>query len=563
MALYVMTKLLVPKRASLAYFDMYIACSLARIVYSKLWLFISDMYSLFDPSLFATSKYTTKQKDNYAQLTRRSRKSQQQRALQSTSSSSLCSCSPTIFNIQINIHSDPCKTDELEDNSGVKGTLCLVGQTESGDVDSGTHGEESNGGISDGGSGMEVQSPSPTTSTISSSGSTTSSPVSSSTATETSKLPTFSPTINPTFQTSTAASTTNTQDPFMPPAGAMPVPRPSESLPTYAPSTPIPTYGTYSPTYSTYEPTNTADGESRADFIEPVKGAISIPSKKTTTYYPTVDDTYSPTDRVGHDVASLIQRVKRMNRPSGSYNTYAPSTPFPTFDTYSPTQNNDGKVTEEPKRRLLEVINLDELDQFDASQNAVEPGITEAQKPKVSDAVNAWISIPPNDEFFTRFPEWKRHQEEIYRLRHDASVIQQTSTLRKDVIEQPPRMLQSSIAVPTQLISAQFLEIDTSPDMTIINQDDSYLNLTDFYEKDITLSYTSVSATLDPNMSLEDQIDDVPGGAILVLIGQDENGELVRNRLMWTYTMKCGLSTKTVEDGDEFGWAIFVSSVML
>ena len=451
----------------------------------------------------------------------------------------------------------------MEDNLGIKGTLCLVGQTESGEVDSGTHEEDSNGSIINGDSSMEVRSPSPTTSTISSGGGATFSPETSSTTTEmTSKMPTFSPTINPTFQTSTVASTMNTQDPFMPPAGAMPVPPPSESLPTYAPSTPFPTYGTYAPTYSTYEPTNTADRKSGAQFIEPLKGVVPIPSKKTTTYYPTTDGTYSPTDRVGHGVASLIQRVKRMNRPDRFHNTYVPTTPFPTFDTYSPTQHGDGKVKtrEEPKRRLAEIINLDELDKLDVGQNVED---TNVKKPKVPDAINLWMSIPPNDEFFTRFPEWKSHQEEIYRLRHDVSVSQQTSTLNKDVIEQLPRSLQSSIAVPTQLISAQFLEIDTSPDMTIINQDDSYLNLTDFSEKDITLSYTSVSATLDPNMSLEDQISDVPGGAILVLIGQDENGELVRNRLMWTYTMECGVSAETVEDMDEFGWAIFVSLVEL
>jgi hypothetical protein len=235
-----------------------------------------------------------------------------------------------------------------------------------------------------------------------------------------------------------------------------------------------------------------------------------------------------------HDVASLIKKVKMMNSPSTS-NTYAPSTPFPTFDTYSPTSGAAGK--EEPMRRLFEVINLDKLDtkSTDESLN-----------------VDTWTSIPPNDEFFTRFPEWKDHQEEIYRLKHEMPTSKS---------ENQSRLLQESISVPSQLISAQFLEIDTSPDMTIINQDDSYLDLTDFNEEGITLSYTSISATLDPSEALEDQIDSVPGGAILVLIGQDENGELVRNRLMWTYTMKCGLGIETVEDGDEFGWASFVSSI--
>ena len=100
--------------------------------------------------------------------------------------------------------------------------------------------------------------------------------------------------------------------------------------------------------------------------------------------------------------------------------------------------------------------------------------------------------------------------------------------------------------------------------MNIINQDDQYLNLTFPYNNDdMVLSFTSISATLDPAMSLEEQLDIVPGGVILVLVGQvEESGEIMRNRLMWTYSMGCGVSVKTVEVGDEFGWAEFVSAVV-
>lgn len=172
--------------------------------------------------------------------------------------------------------------------------------------------------------------------------------------------------------------------------------------------------------------------------------------------------------------------------------------------------------------------------------------------------IEAWQSIPPNDEFFARFPEWKERQEEIYRLRHnDAEDASEEATLASF---DNRRKLQASNVEPTQLLSAQFIEIDTSSDMAIINQDDSYLNLAFPYNQEgITLSYTSISATLDPSLSLEDQLDSVPGGAILVLIGQDEKGEVVRNRLMWTYTMGCGVGVQTIRDGDEFGWAVFVS----
>ena len=470
---------------------------------------------LYNSSYIIYAKSTTPV--NKHALTRNTDTHGTQRLLQS----SICSCSPTIFNIQIDFHSDPCRTDTLEEKKGIKGTLCLVGQTADNSESSGVDVTDDN--TEDIGTD-DAMLPSPA-------------PIAPPT------VPTMQNSNAPTMQATMASSNVNTQDPFLPPAGGMPIPPPSDSIPTYAPSTSFPTYGTfaptidgtYAPTSSTYAPTESADGQS--DFIEPVAGAI--PSSET-TYYPTIDGTYSPTTD-GHNVASLIKKIKRMNNiPSTSHTTtYAPSTPFPTFDTSPPTKFINSN--EEPKRRLLEVINLDELE--DAHSSAVI---------SMSDMVTEWRSVPPNDEFFTRFPEWLEHQEKIYRLKHDDEDKDPSSTSH-DL----SRMLQSSIAVPDQLISAQFLEIDTSPDMTIINQDDSYLNLTDFYEEDITLSYTSISATLDPKMSLDDQIEDVPGGAILVLIGQDVNGEVVRNRLMWTYTMKC--EDETVDDGDKFGWASFVS----
>eukprot|EP00804_Cyclotella_cryptica_P028884 CCRYP_008457-RA/>CCRYP_008457-RA protein AED:0.26 eAED:0.26 QI:500/1/1/1/1/1/2/930/747 len=529
----------------------------------------------------------------------------------------ICSCSPTVFNILVSFSSDPCSVDTLEDNSGIKGTLCLVGEAEG--IDSGGGGQPSEG---------TSMAPSPTASTVNISGS----PIagSGSPVQVGSGIPTFSPTVNPTYKSSsgvtpatsvegtvassstgtsassiasssssttastmvssvassvasssvstTLSTTIATEDPFLPPAGALPTAPSSTLLPTYSPTTPFPTYGTYSPTISgTYSPTSSdgiGSGEGSSSTIDPnadgsdgpaitgnidaVDGILNPTAQYT--YYPTVDGTYAPTvgkktkkekkggpadgeeglqGEIGHDVASLIKRLKTINTPTHSY-TYQPTTPFPTFGTYPPTDEQiynksrsklmkrEGK--EETRRRLLEVINLDKLEN------------------DVPSIVEGWKSIPPNDEFFTRFPEWKARQVEIYRLRHEETYDSNNAS----------RMLQASSLVPNQLLSAQFLEIDTSADMIIINQDDSYIDLIYPYNQDkITLSYTSISATLDPALPLEDQIDSVPGGAILVLIGQDENGEVVRNRLMWTYTMGCGVGVKTVENGDEFGWALF------
>jgi hypothetical protein len=131
------------------------------------------------------------------------------------------------------------------------------------------------------------------------------------------------------------------------------------------------------------------------------------------------------------------------------------------------------------------------------------------------------------------------------------SVVGSTSPPNNDGITSPPPN-NSDI----RIVSVQFLEMDTSPDMNIINQDDTYLVI----DSDVSsLSYTSVSASLDPSTSLNDQLDKVPGGVILILIGATSSGEIVRNRVMWTYTMGCGTEEVTVEPGDSLGWTIFVS----
>lgn len=49
----------------------------------------------------------------------------------------------------------------------------------------------------------------------------------------------------------------------------------------------------------------------------------------------------------------------------------------------------------------------------------------------------------------------------------------------------------------------------------------------------------------------------VPGGVILILLGVTAEGEVVRNRLMWTYTNSCGEDDVTILDGDGFGWTMF------
>ena len=238
-------------------------------------------------------------------------------------------------------------------------------------------------------------------------------------------------------------------------------------------------------------------------------------SPPTATYYPTDDQTYSPTT-TGH-----------MNN----------------LELHSSNAAGFGPEGARQRRKLTSSTNRKEA------------------------TIGQWTSISPNDEFFTKYPEWKSRQEEIYKLRNDKS-----STAPLDDYDvgggssSTSRQLQDTTGlIPNQLFSAQFLEMDTSTNMNIINQDDSYLNNATFPPSDngitdYTLTYTSISSTLNPDLSIEEQLDIVPGGVILILVALTNGGEVIRNRIMWTYTMGCGMEDVTVLNGDEFVWATFVSS---
>ena len=97
------------------------------------------------------------------------------------------------------------------------------------------------------------------------------------------------------------------------------------------------------------------------------------------------------------------------------------------------------------------------------------------------------------------------------------------------------RSLQGDLT-PTQLISAQFLEMDTSPNMQIINHDDQYVNVTFPDQSKIVLQFSSISNLLDPSAPLSDQMEYVPGGAILWVLRRVER---LLGKIMWTYTMGC------------------------
>jgi len=111
-----------------------------------------------------------------------------------------------------------------------------------------------------------------------------------------------------------------------------------------------------------------------------------------------------------------------------------------------------------------------------------------------------------------------------------------------------------------EVFNAQFLEFDTSGDLTIINQDSTYADVS--LGDGATLTFPSISSLLDTSVPLADQMSSpalVPGGASLILYGKTAGGEVVKNRFFWLYNMECGRDTNPVQVGDQIGWVRVVS----
>ena len=132
-----------------------------------------------------------------------------------------------------------------------------------------------------------------------------------------------------------------------------------------------------------------------------------------------------------------------------------------------------------------------------------------------------------------------------------------------DEEEEPVRRrVQAAAAAPdrvVEVLSVQFLEFDTSGDLTVINQDDTYADVS-LGDGD-RLAFDSASSFLNVSRPLDDQMSSpalVPGGASLILYGLTEGGVIVRNRFFWMYDMSCGRDNDPINAGDEIGWVTVV-----
>ena len=107
---------------------------------------------------------------------------------------------------------------------------------------------------------------------------------------------------------------------------------------------------------------------------------------------------------------------------------------------------------------------------------------------------------------------------------------------------------------PTIITSVIFLEIDTTPELNIINQDSTLFDIDKGADHDdLLLTYESVSSKLDIHLPLDKQsVNHMPGGVILVLFGLNAANEVIQNRIAWRYTQNYCNDMPFLSDG--IGW---------
>mmetsp|Transcript_30477 Transcript_30477/g.51993 ORF Transcript_30477/g.51993 Transcript_30477/m.51993 type:complete len:598 (-) Transcript_30477:299-2092(-) len=109
-----------------------------------------------------------------------------------------------------------------------------------------------------------------------------------------------------------------------------------------------------------------------------------------------------------------------------------------------------------------------------------------------------------------------------------------------------------------EIVSIQFLEFDTTGDLIVINQDDTYANTT--LKTGDVATFKSISNELDPDLPINEQLDYLPGGVQITMRGRildAETGEeeIVSNRITWSYSMDC--QVEPIQTGSAIGWATF------
>lgn len=405
-----------------------------------------------DNNLLSTPPSTTHSQQELTLAIAKHRQTQESSSATTSSSTNLCSCSPKIFTLTFNPTSLDCTTDTLKDNAGIKGTLCLLSDPA---VDSSIKPLLPDG-IVGGGGGEPGEE----------------------------KMPTVTPTYMNDDEIATSSPTCAGSDCLIPVPVPVPVegstdmPSSSKSLPSVSEggdssaiptvmsmgssssSSDGPTSSTYAPTYanggsnssdgptsSTYRPSYTPTGDTSP-------GEALIDAATATNTGTARDVTASHGD--GADEISKKEEAKeklmRTNSASlsssittgGMEQTLIPTVYMTPYKTYEPTVlptylvdddddyqrrrslfvDDTATTISESPTTISHAQNFHDHITFVASEEVLKDGvITDDGRTGRRLLHDKWKSIPLNDEFFVKFPEFKSRQEDIYHLRRSEHTV--------------------------------------------------------------------------------------------------------------------------------------------
>ena len=116
---------------------------------------------------------------------------------------------------------------------------------------------------------------------------------------------------------------------------------------------------------------------------------------------------------------------------------------------------------------------------------------------------------------------------------------------------------QTANTTVSYISSVLFIEFDTSGSLTLINENATYLVDANFTEG-MTITYPSISQLLDPTLTLDEQMQFVPGGAGLFMFANNDNGDVIlSSKVVWEFTGACNVTVDI--QGSTLGWVRIVS----
>ncbi len=188
----------------------------------------------------------------------------------------------------------------------------------------------------------------------------------------------------------------------------------------------------------------------------------------------------------------------------------------------------------------------------DAVEGSDEPG----NLPSMDEILDGipWVGVRIGNVEMKNPREENKKKEKKRKRQEDLQMKRTDRDRGENGGNEPVRFLQQDETVPAVITDIQWIELDRNGYVVTI---DTLLDIT--ASDGDSFTFESISSLLATDLVIEDQLDFVPETGVLFLVGQNIEGTEVRGRFVWNYSLSCGNSDVTIEEGDAFGWVTFVS----